>query len=92
MGGFDTSLGIAADYELMLRFLWKNNISACYIPEVLVKMRTGGASNGSIRSIIRKSSEDYRAMRMHGAGGFMTLLRKNVSKIPQFVKRNRDSD
>ncbi len=86
LGAFNTDFRIAADYELMLRFLWKNDISTCYIPEVLVKMRLGGASNGSLRNILRKSSEDYRAMRMHQVGGITTLLRKNVSKIPQFFK------
>ena len=86
LGAFDTGLRIAADYELMLRFLWENDISTCYIPEVLIKMRTGGASNGSLRNILKKSAEDYKAMRMHGAGGLATLVRKNLSKIPQFFK------
>jgi hypothetical protein len=88
LGKFNTGFRIAADYELMLRFLWKENISVCYIPEVLIRMRVGGASNGSVRNILRKSAEDYRAMRMHGAGGFTTLLRKNISKLPQFLTRH----
>ena len=87
LGVFDTGFRIAADYELMLRFLWKNNISTCYIPDVLIKMRTGGASNGSLRNILKKSAEDYRAMRMHGLGGLATLVRKNLAKIPQFLTR-----
>jgi len=85
-GMFDTSFKIAADYELMLRFLGQHKISTCYIPEVLVKMRMGGASNRSMRNIIRKSSEDYRAMKMHRVGGLAALLRKNLSKIPQFLR------
>ena len=87
LGAFDTGFRIAADYELMLRFLWKNDISTRYIPEVLIKMRTGGASNGSLRNILKKSAEDYRAMRMHGLGGLATLVRKNISKIPQFFEK-----
>jgi glycosyltransferase involved in cell wall biosynthesis len=84
LGGFDMGFRISADYELMLRFLWQNGISACYIPEVLVRMRTGGVSNRGVGNIILKSSEDYRAMRMHGVGGIATLVGKNISKIPQF--------
>ena len=87
-GSFNTDFKIAADYELMLRFLHKHRISTYYIPEVLIKMRLGGASNKSLSSIIRKSSEDYRAMKMHQVGGISTLLRKNLSKIPQFFKNS----
>ena len=86
-GVFDTSFKIAADYELMIRLLGKHGISTNYIPELLVKMRVGGASNRSIRNIIIKSSEDYRAMKMHHVGSLATLLRKNLSKIPQFFSK-----
>jgi len=86
-GMFDTSFSIAADYELMLRFLCQYKISTSYIPEVLVKMRMGGESNRSLRNLLRKSSEDYRAMKMHNVGGIFTLVRKNLSKIPQFFHR-----
>lgn len=41
-GMFNTDFPLAADYELMLRFLYKHEISTTYIPKVLVKMRTGG--------------------------------------------------
>ena len=86
-GGFDTTFRIAADYELMMRFLGKHGISSCYVPEFLVKMRVGGASNKSIRNIIRKSSEDYRIMKMHHVGGLAALIRKNLSKVPQFFQK-----
>ena len=47
-------------------------------------MRVGGESNKSIRKILRKSSEDYRAIRTNGVGGMETLALKNLSKIQQF--------
>jgi len=86
-GVFDTSFKIAADYELMLRFLGKYKITTCYIPEVLIKMRIGGASNRSIPNVLRKSREDLLAMKMHNIGGMPTLFRKNLSKFPQFFKQ-----
>ncbi len=55
-------------------------------------MRIGGASNRSLSNIIRKSSEDYRAMKMHQVGGLSTLLRKNLSKIPQFFKNSNNKN
>lgn len=89
MGGFDASLRVAADYDCMLRFLWQGRIKCQYVPEVLVKMRVGGASNRSLANILRKSAEDYEAIRRNNVGGVHTLVWKNVSKIPQFFLRDR---
>jgi glycosyltransferase len=81
-------LKIAADYELMLRFLDVHNISTHYIPRVLVKMRAGGASNRSMKNILRKSYEDYRARKMNKLqGNYYAVFLKTLSKIPQFVRR-----
>lgn len=87
-GGYDTDFRIAADYEAMLRWLVKGQIRLAYIPEVMVRMRVGGESNRSIGRIIRKSSEDYSAIRRHGVGGVGTLLSKNFSKIGQFIRKD----
>jgi glycosyltransferase involved in cell wall biosynthesis len=86
-GAFDTSYRIAADYESVLRFLGRARIRAAYIPQVLVRMRVGGASNRSLSNILRKSREDLRALHTHGAGGVGTVLRKNLSKLSQFWLR-----
>ena len=58
-----------------------------YLPQVLVRMRVGGVSNRSARNILRKSWEDYRALRANGVGGLGALAWKNLSKLPQFVRR-----
>lgn len=84
-GGFDTDLHIAADYDAMLRYIVRGKIRLAYIPQVLVKMRVGGESNRSLGRILRKSCEDYLAMRRHGVGGVGTLVWKNLSKVKQFL-------
>jgi len=86
-GAFDTSFRIAADYDCMLRFLCRAGTKAAYIPEVLVKMRLGGASNRSLSNIMQKSREDYIALRRNGVGGMYTLLAKNLGKVHQFILR-----
>jgi len=43
-GLYRTDLTIASDYEAMLRYIHKYGIKLAYLPEVLVKMRLGGAS------------------------------------------------
>lgn len=84
LGYYDTDLRIAADYDAMLRYFVKGHIRLAYIPEVMVCMRAGGASNGSLRRILRKSREDYMAIRRNNVGGIGTLAVKNLSKITQF--------
>jgi glycosyltransferase len=84
LGGFDLSYRIAADYESILRYLWQTDMKVAYIPEVLVKMRIGGESNRSLKNIIRKSKEDWRAMKDNGVPPLQAILGKNLSKIPQF--------
>lgn len=87
-GLFNTDFRIAADYELMLRFLEKHRISTYYIPEVLIKMRLGGASNKSLKNLFIKSSEDYKAWKVNNLkGGLYTIFLKNFTKIPQFFIR-----
>jgi len=88
-GLYDTKFDIAADYDAILRYLHRGNIRLAYIPEVLVKMRTGGESNRSLARILHKSREDYRAIRRNDIGGLATLTMKNASKLVQFVQRER---
>ena len=87
LGGFDTRYRIAADYDTVLRFLAVGKIRTNYIPEVMVRMRVGGISNRSIKSIFRKSMEDLNVIRRNKVGGIFTLLCKNLSKVSQFLSR-----
>lgn len=87
-GKFDLAFGIAADYDFMLRMLGKYKITTSYLPKVLYKMRVGGASNRSLKNIIQKSKEDIKALQNNDIGGIHTIIMKNLSKIPQFLKKN----
>ena len=85
IGGFDTKYHIAADYDSILKVFSTPGLVSVYIPEVLVKMRTGGASNRSLSNIIRKSREDLDALRRSKVGGILTLLAKNFRKVGQLL-------
>jgi len=88
IGGFDTRYRIAADYLSILQLFSQPGFKAVYLPEVLVKMRLGGASNRSLRNIARKTGEDWRALRqarVGALGGVGALVWKNLSKLGQFV-------
>ena len=86
-GTFDTRYRIAADYDAILRWFGSDAIRAVYLPEVLVKMRTGGESNRSLGRILLKSREDHRALRANGMGGLGALAMKNLSKVSQLILR-----
>lgn len=83
-GGFRQDLRIAADYELMLRFFYKQRAHVTYLDETLVAMNAGGASNGSLRAIARANLEVYRSWRLNSC--FTTpavIALKPISKLLQ---------
>lgn len=87
-GTFDTSLEIAADYELILRLFMKHEIDVTYLDRVLVRMATGGKSNESVGNIVQSNLEVYRSWQRNGLrGGELVPLCKLLRKVPQFVQR-----
>jgi glycosyltransferase involved in cell wall biosynthesis len=84
-GKFDTQFKSAADYELMLRFLFKESCSAVHLPKVMIHMRAGGVSNVSLKNRIRANREDRLAWKINGLKPkWFTLLRKPLSKLIQY--------
>ena len=73
-GYFDTDYRIAADFELLLRFIYIHRISTCYVPADLVTMRTGGASTESWRSRMAGMRDHNRALHSHGYFSCYALL------------------
>jgi glycosyltransferase len=87
VGLFDIRYSIAADYDFILSAFSTSDLRWSYLPEVTVQMETGGASNGGLKQIIRKSREDYAILSRHGINPLPALFMKNFSKIPQFFRR-----
>jgi glycosyltransferase len=86
-GRFNPNLGTSADYELMLRFLFKHKITTAYIPEVLVKMRTGGISNVSLRNRILAHRMDRMAWKINNLNPYpWTPFFKPLRKLGQFMR------
>ncbi|OPX40858.1 MAG: glycosyl transferase [Desulfobacteraceae bacterium 4484_190.3] len=93
-GYFNLDFPIAADYEIMLRFLERYKISSYYIPKFLVKMRAGGRSNKSLLNIIRANIQCYKAWEVNGLSvNPLVFLIKPASKTFQFsiFSKGRDS-
>jgi glycosyltransferase involved in cell wall biosynthesis len=85
LGGFDLSYSLAADFDLMFRALEIKKYTSTYLPLELTRMRTGGATNISLKNIIRQNQEILRSLRFHGASVSTTgfILRKLLSRIRQ---------
>ena len=87
-GLFKTDYKIAADYELLVRFLLKYNLSFSYIPRVIVKMRAGGVSTKSIKSTWVLNNENIRACRENGVDtNIFKVYSKYFVKVFQLFNR-----
>lgn len=87
-GMFRTDYRIAGDFELVARMFHGGTLRYRHLPEVLVRMRTGGVSTGGWRNTILLNREVLRACRENG---IQTNLPKILSKYPakllEFLRR-----
>lgn len=86
-GYYKIEYHIAADYELLIRFLYTHHLSAKYIPIDFMKMRTGGVSTSGIKSNVLLNREIVKACRENGIyTNMLMLFLKYFVKIFEFVK------
>ncbi len=87
-GGYSLDYRICADFELVMRYLWKHRVRVRYIPQCLVEMRLGGVSTAGFRSNVEINREDLRALRANGYRSALPLIYlKYIFKIWGFVFR-----
>jgi len=87
-GGFDLRFHLAADTELMMRFVGRYKIRIEYIPHLVVKMRIGGATNKNISNILKQNVEIWRAARQNGINmSPLFPVYKIANRIIQFNSR-----
>ena len=86
LGYFKDNFQIAADFELMIRFIEKHRISIGYLPKVIVKMRTAGKAN-VLRGMIRGNWEIIRSFRLNDLSlSPWFFVRKPITKISQLFR------
>lgn len=61
-GGFDPTFRFAGDYEYMLRAFHTHGVKSVYLPEIVVKMRNGGTTGGSLPFIKKQNLEILKAL------------------------------
>lgn len=73
-GYYQIDYKIAADYELLIRFLYKNKLRYKYLHLDMLKMRMGGTSTSSLKSNYILNKEIVRACKENGIYTNMPLL------------------
>lgn len=90
LGYYKTDYKIAADYELLIRFLYVNKIRYKYLPIITTRMRMGGVSTKNLNSIITLNKEIKRACYENHLGtNFVKIYTKYIFKPFEFVLNNK---
>lgn len=84
-GKYLTDFKIAADFELLIRFLKIHKVSFKYLPIIMVKMKLGGASTSGFSSLLTINKEIYRACNLNGIKtNYLKLYSKYFLKIFEY--------
>lgn len=84
-GLYDESFQIAADSDLLVRYLYDANLKVEYLPRKIVKMRMGGLSTDRKKRRLMWD-EDVRMYKSHGFLAIPTKIMKMLWKVPQFIE------
>lgn len=84
-GLYDETYHIAADTDLLVRYLYKAQLKVVYMKRKIIRMRMGGLSTDSKKRKLMWD-EDIRLYKSHGFKALPTKLMKMAWKIPQFVE------
>lgn len=90
LGYYKTDYKIAADYELLIRYLYVNEIKFRYLPMITTRMRMGGVSTKNLNSILTLNKEIKRACEENNLGtNFLKIYTKYVFKPFEFLLNNQ---
>jgi glycosyltransferase involved in cell wall biosynthesis len=91
-GDFKTDYRIAADYEILTRFMAKHQITYSHIPKILIKMRTGGVSTRNFKSNWILNREIVRGCAENGIQtNMLKVCSKYFAKIFQLIPSAKPS-
>ena len=92
-GGFDLRYRLQADFEFTMRMLAVHRLKSIYLPEIMVKMKTGGVTNNRLTNVVKGNIEAYRACRMHRVNVTpFFIFRKVISRLYQFTAHPKKTD
>jgi glycosyltransferase len=84
-GLYDESYKIAADTDLLVRYLYKAHLKVAYMKRKIIRMRMGGLSTNSEKRRLMWN-EDIRLYKAHGFWAIPVKIMKMMWKVPQFIE------
>lgn len=84
-GLYDESFKIAADTDLLVRYLYKAKLKVVYMKRKIIRMRMGGLSTDSEKRKLMWN-EDIRLYKAHGFWATPVKIMKMMWKVPQFIE------
>lgn len=86
-GLYDESYKIAADTDLLVRYLYKpkEQLKVAYMRRRVIRMRLGGMSTHS-EKLRQVWNEDIRLYKAHGFWAVPVKIMKMMWKVPQFIE------
>lgn len=87
-GVFDPQFKLVADHELLLRMFYTNKVKSIYVNETWVRMRSGGATGGNVRSLLKQNMEIRAAQRKNGINNSLTffIITKILNRVIQIFR------
>ncbi len=86
LGLYNLKYKIAADYELLFRFIYVNKVIVKLLDEYLIKFKVGGTSTKSVKNIINLNKECINAWHDNGIKmPFYTIPLKLLRKVKQIL-------
>jgi len=89
-GKFDINFKLVADHDFLLKTFYVNKIKSVYIDDIWVRMRSGGATGGNLKSIIKQNLEIRAAQKKNGIRSSLIIfmVTKFLNRIKQSLKSN----
>ncbi len=90
IGGYSLNFEIAADYELLIRFLKINKLTYSYLPLLMVTMNKGGKSTRGLKSTFKINKEILIGCKINGIyTNYLMLYSKYLSKVFELINTKK---
>ncbi|WP_207495323.1 glycosyltransferase family 2 protein [Aridibaculum aurantiacum] len=85
-GFYKPDFAVSSDFEMMLRLFHVHSLKAHYLDEVIVNMRMGGASTGSLKNIIVGNLNIKKAFRENQVSyPLLYPVKRVIKKLKQYI-------
>lgn len=89
-GFYRTDLDIAADFDLLVRYLYQHQLRTEYIPEMLVKMNLGGKSTSGISSTLKINRELKKILSEYQLpSSYLRLYARYFIKVLEYRRKRK---